>query len=119
MRLFRRISVYAAVVFRPATFGTILAAFAVSCSAPSAQAELRQAPNSRVAIDLDARFVPSNRFSGFTDEQSGASFIIVEMPPQAYNELKHIGDSPEALATRGLTEAQKKISPAVTANMSI
>jgi hypothetical protein len=108
MRLFRRISVNAAVVFRRVTLGTVLAALAVTCSALSAQAELRQAPNSRVAIDLDARFVPSDRFSGFTDEQSGASFVIVEMPPQAYNELKHIGDSPEALATRGLTDAQKK-----------
>lgn len=108
MKLFRRISVYAAVVFRRATFAAVLAALAVSCSAPSAQAEPRQAPNSRVALDLDARFAPSDRFSGFTDAQSGASFVIVEMPPQAYNELKHIGDSPEALATRGLTDARRK-----------
>lgn len=110
MRLFRHMSVNAAAVFRGASLEicAVLAALALASPFAPAQAEPRQAPNSRVAIDLDARFLPSDRFSGFADEQSGASFIIVEMPPQAYNELKRIGDSPEALATRGLTDAQKK-----------
>jgi hypothetical protein len=73
--------------------------------APSAAAEPRQAPNSRIALDLEDRFTPSDRFSGFVDEASGASFVIIDLPPQAYEEVKKIPEGKEALAEQGLSEA--------------
>lgn len=73
------------------------------CIAP-AQAEPRQAPGSRIALDLSGSFNPSDRFSGFVDEASGASFVVVEMPGPAYEELKNIASAPEALAGQGLTD---------------
>jgi hypothetical protein len=71
----------------------------------------RQAPNSRVAIELPESFKPSDRFSGFVDEISGASFLVVEMPAVAYEEVKAIGDKPDALAQRGIIETQKTPLP--------
>ncbi|NJM36334.1 MAG: hypothetical protein HC850_18420 [Rhodomicrobium sp.] len=81
-------------------------------AAPDAAfAESRQAPNSRVALDVGPSFQPSDRFSGFVDEASGASFVIVEMPPRAYEELKVIPDSKEALAQQGLTDTARGTLP--------
>jgi hypothetical protein len=74
-----------------------------------ADAEPRQAPNSRVALDIAGSFAPSDRFSGFVDETSGASYVIVEMPAATYEELKKIAEYPEALAGQGLKDA--KLSP--------
>ena len=84
----------------------MLAALAVGGVFSGAQAEPRQAPNSRIALEVPASFVPSPRFSGFRDEASGSSFLIVEMPGAAYDELKTLGDSQDALAQKGLTDAQ-------------
>ncbi len=80
-----------------------MTALCASIGTPAAQAEPRQAPNSRVALDLGGTFAPSDRFSGFVDEASGASFVIVEMPAAAYEELKNMPNFPEALANQGLT----------------
>jgi len=71
------------------------------------QAEFRQAPNSRVAIDIEQSFESSNRFSGFIDESLGASFVIIEFPLAAYDELKGMADHRERLAEQGLTEAEE------------
>jgi hypothetical protein len=66
----------------------------------------RQAPNSRVAMELPESFAPSDRFSGFVDEKSGASFLVVEMPSVAYDEVKAIGEKNDALAQRGIVETK-------------
>lgn len=68
---------------------------------------LRQAPNSRIAMEMPESFTPSDRFSGFIDEKSGASFVIMEMPGAAYDELKAIGDQADALAQKGVVETRK------------
>jgi hypothetical protein len=73
--------------------------------APSVAAEPRQAPNSRIALDLEDRFTTSDRFSGFIDEASGASFVIIDLPAQAYEEVKKIPERKDALADQGLSEA--------------
>lgn len=68
---------------------------------------LRQAPNSRVAMEVPENFTASDRFSGFVDEKSGASFVIMEMPGAAYDDLKTIGDKADALAQKGIVEIRK------------
>jgi hypothetical protein len=70
-------------------------------------AEVRQAPNSRIAMDLSENFKPSDRFAGFVDEASGASFLIVEMPGPAYDEVKTLADRPDALAQKGIVDTAK------------
>jgi hypothetical protein len=84
-----------------------LAAFALLASAPQAGAALRQLPNGRVTIDLGASFAPSDRFSGFVDQSTRASFAVIELPAAAYDKLKTIPDSPETLANEGFGGTEK------------
>ena len=83
------------------------AMFGLYTATADVQAEPRQAPNSRVALDLGEAFSPSDRFSGFVDEKTGASFVIVEMPASAYEEVKQIADRADALAAQGLRDPAK------------
>ena len=85
----------------------VAAMFGLYTAATDVQAEPRQAPNSRVALDLGEAFSPSDRFSGFVDEKTGASFVIVEMPASAYEEVKQIADRADALAAQGLRDPAK------------
>lgn len=89
----------------------VAAMFGLYAAAADVQAEPRQAPNSRVALDLGEAFTPSDRFSGFVDEKTGASFIIVEMPASAYEEVKQIADRADALAAQGLRDPAKAELP--------
>ena len=91
--------------------GALAAIFGLFAAIADVRAEPRQAPNSRVALDLGEGFSPSDRFSGFVHEKSGASFVVVEMPASAYEEVKRIADSPEALAAQGLREPVKAELP--------
>lgn len=63
-----------------------------------------QATNSRVVLDLPGEFTASKLFSGFQNETSGVSYVILELPPQAYDELAAGFQGPE-FAKRGLTDA--------------
>jgi hypothetical protein len=74
----------------------------------------RQAPNSRVAMEVPDSFIASDRFSGFVDEKSGASILIVEMPAVAYDEVRTIGDKPEVFAQKGIVETKKAELPGRT-----
>jgi hypothetical protein len=85
--------------------------FGLYAATADGRAEPRQAPNSRVALELGEAFSPSDRFSGFVDEKSGASFIVVEMPASAYEEVKQIADSADALAAQGLRQSVKSELP--------
>jgi len=67
----------------------------------------RQAPNSHIAMEVPESFTPSDRFSGFVDDKSGASLLVVEMPAVAYDEVKVIGDKADALAQKGIIETKK------------
>jgi hypothetical protein len=70
---------------------------------------LRQAPGSRIAMEIDKTFVASGQFTGFLDEDSGASIVIVEMPSHAYDEVKKLADQPAALANKGISSVQKAL----------
>lgn len=85
----------------------MLSALALASFAAAGHADaLRQAPNSRVAMEVPEGFTPSPRFSGFVDEASGASFLIVEMPAIAWDEVKTLGDKTEALEQKGVIETR-------------
>lgn len=84
---------------------TVLSAFHLATSIPG-KAEPRQAPNSRISLDLGKTFEPSDRFSGFVDKSAGVSFVIVELAgPRPFEELKTLPQRKEALAQQGLKEA--------------
>lgn len=85
---------------------TLVTIFSTLIAPMSAQAEYRQPPNSRIAIDLDKRFIPAPRFSGFIDPENSASYVMIQMPAAAYDELKSIPDHAETLAQRGMTDAK-------------
>jgi hypothetical protein len=84
-----------------------VAAFALLAPVSQAQAAFRQFPGGRIAIDLGAAFTPSDRFSGFVDKSTGASFAVIELPADAYDKLKTIPDSEEALANEGFGGTEK------------
>lgn len=77
----------------------------MTLAATQATARVQQAPSSRVAIDLPDGYQPSRLFTGFVNEAAGASLVIVELPEAAYEQLAN-GLTPEALATKGITDVQ-------------
>lgn len=91
--------------FRIAVAGLIaVLAWPVLCASELA-AEQRQAPSSRVALDLPATYTTAKLFSGFVNEDLGVSLVVVELPGAAYQQLA-TGLTPEALATKGVHHAQ-------------
>ncbi len=93
---------------RLALSSVVVAAFALLAPVSDAEAEFRQAPDGgRIAVDLGDAFTPSDRFSGFVDKSTGASFAVIELPADAYEKLKTIADSKEALAKEGFGGTEK------------
>jgi hypothetical protein len=89
-----------------ANVGALIAAWLlVTSGSPVAVAEVRQAPSSRVAIDVAEGYAPSRLFSGFVNESAGVSLVIVELPEVAYEQLAS-GLTPEALATKGIANGE-------------
>jgi hypothetical protein len=88
---------------------TILCLLAVGLGlfAWPAFAEVQQAPGSRVKIDLPAGFSPAKAYSGFENEALQTSFVVVEMPAIAFDQLKS-GFTAEALAAKGIVKAAFK-----------
>jgi len=80
------------------------AAVLVPLGAADVVAEPRQAPNSRVVLDLPAGYVPAPMFSGFQNESTGASFLILEAPAAEYDKMAQ-GFTTEELAKRGVMDA--------------
>jgi hypothetical protein len=70
-----------------------------------ANAEVMQPQNSRVAIDVPAGFVVSKQFAGFQNEALQASFVVIDMPDAAFDQIK-AGITPEAMAAKGVLNAQ-------------
>jgi len=66
-----------------------------------AAARIIQAPNSRVAMDLPDGYDVAPQFSGFVNQATGVSILIVEMPAVAYEQIA-AAFTPEALGTRGI-----------------
>lgn len=70
------------------------------------QAAPQQAHNSRVVLDLPEGYAQAPQFSGFQHDRLGVSFVILEAPAKAYQELT-AGFSSEQLASRGILDAQQ------------
>jgi hypothetical protein len=70
-----------------------------------ASAEVMQAQNSRVAVDVPAGFEVSKQFAGFQNEALQASFVIIDMPEAAFDQIK-AGITPQAMAAKGVQNAQ-------------
>lgn len=85
----------------------MLAAFLWTRRTLPAQATLRQPVGSRVAMAISENFAPSDRFAGFVDENSGASVVVVELPGEAYEQFKRLGDTTQAFEAQGLAEVER------------
>jgi hypothetical protein len=105
-RALRALSAYCGRAFVPLAM-FVAAAFPVLAPATGARAELRQPPGSRVALDVSTAFTPSDRFSGFVDKSTGASFVIIQMPASTYDEFETLPDRKEALAQQGLSGTER------------
>ena len=79
--------------------------FAFAMVAP-ASATPQQAPNSRVVLDLPAGYTPSPLFSGFQNDATGVSYVILEAPVGEYDKMAQ-GFTPEELAKRGITHVER------------
>ncbi len=91
----------------PRAAATLALTALVGMSAPAVvTASPQQAPNSRVVLDLPPGYTPSPLFSGFQNDASGVSFIILEAPFGEYDKMA-AGFSAEELAKRGITDAKK------------
>lgn len=71
-----------------------------------AMASPQQAPNSRVVLDLPPAYTPSRLFSGFQNDASGVSYVILEAPVAEYDKMAQ-GFAAEELAKRGISQVEK------------
>jgi hypothetical protein len=93
-----RAFLHAATALLSLLFGTLFAA--------GVHAAPQQAPNSRVVLDLPVGFVPSPLFSGFQDDATGVSYVILEAPVGEYDKMAQ-GFTAEELAKRNITQVEK------------
>jgi hypothetical protein len=68
-------------------------------------AEVMQAQNSRVAVDVPEGFEAAKQLAGFQNEALQASFVIIDMPEAAFDQIK-AGITPQAMAAKGVQNAQ-------------
>ncbi|MFA5898225.1 MAG: hypothetical protein WC829_03835 [Hyphomicrobium sp.] len=84
----------------------ILASLLALVAPVGAYATPQQVPNSRVVLDLPPGFIPSPLFSGFQNDTTGVSYVILEAPVGEYDKMAQ-GFNPEELAKRGITQVEK------------
>jgi hypothetical protein len=91
--------------------GLLIAFLVLHLSRLAVEPALRQPGGSRVALAVGSNFTPSDRFTGFVDENSGASVVVVELPKVAYEQLKRLGDTSEAFEAHGLMNVERITLP--------
>ncbi len=69
--------------------------------------EYRQAPGSRISLAVGDRFALSDRFAGFVHDESGTSIVLVELPKEAFDRLRKLGNAQNALAAQGVEDARQ------------
>lgn len=90
---------------RPIRMAAVLVPALLALAAGHADAErFKQAPASRVALELPDGFEAASLFSGFTHEGHGISVVVVELPAEAYASIA-TGLTPQALASKGVLKA--------------
>lgn len=88
----------------------VLAALFAAAGPRFAFATAQQAPNSRVVLDLPPGYIPSPLFSGFQDDTTGVSYVILEAPVSEYDKMAQ-GFTAEELGKRGITDVEKGTLP--------
>ena len=78
---------------------------------PNIGAALRQAAGSRIALAVGDNFAPSDRFTGFVHEESGASIVLMELPLSAFDQLKKLGDASDTFAAQGVSGVSQETLP--------
>lgn len=68
---------------------------------------LRQAAGSRIALAIGDSFAPSDRFTGFVHEESGASIVLMELPFPAFDRLRKMEDASATFAAQGVSAVRK------------
>lgn len=69
---------------------------------PAASAQVVTPAGSSFGLAPPPGFTPSTSFSGFSDQQTQASFLFVELPREAYEQMAN-GLTAQGLATRQIT----------------
>jgi hypothetical protein len=75
------------------------------------QLHLRQAPGSHIALMIGEHFAPSDRYTGFVHEGSGASIVLAELPADAFDELRELERAAETLAALGVSGVTQHTLP--------
>jgi hypothetical protein len=73
--------------------------------------QLHQAAGSHIALMIGEDFAPSDRYTGFVHDKSGASIALAEMPADAFDELRHLERAVETLAAQGVTGVTQHTLP--------
>lgn len=79
----------------------LVVVIAVASAIAPSHADVRQANNSRIQLDVPPNFTTSTRFSGFQDDARGASIVLNEFPLDAYDAIAR-GFTAEALQQKGI-----------------
>ncbi len=90
------------------SFRSIVAALALLCAGGTAQAADPIYPvGGRIGFVMPSGFVTSTRFPGFEDKTTGASMLVIAMPPQAFADLER-QMSKEAVKKQGIVEDRRE-----------
>ena len=73
-------------------------------------AKTQQVPATRVTIDVPEGFAAAKPFAGFINAKSGASIVIVEMPPQAFVDFKKADFAAKLAASGFANVAARQLS---------
>ncbi len=71
-------------------------------------AALRAVPGSRIALRISGRFGLSDRFSGFVDEASAASIMVMDLPQPAFDQLQDLSYLGKMLSEQGVHRAKRR-----------
>src|SRR5215469_16293525 len=86
---------------------TLAVLAAIALAAPARAADPVFPLASHVGLVAPGAMKPSQRFRGFEDPATGASILILEVPPQAYPKVEK-EMTPEALKKQGMTEEKRE-----------
>ncbi len=99
--------------YRPGLAGfAFLLAFSLLCGSAWAQ-DAQPVPGTSVTMVPPENFTPASAFSGFENQEEMASILIVEMPAQAYEEIRSalfsdVGSARKKFASKGIAVTDLK-----------
>jgi len=82
----------------------------LTAAPPARAAEPPFLPGLSIGFEPPPSMKPATQFSGYVDENAGASIVIVEMPAEAYADIEK-GFDAEALSSQGVTVRKRAPFP--------